>query len=109
MADTLKILAQAELAATTLTDVYTVPASRSTTVSTITVCNRTGANLTFRLSVAAAGAADTNSQYLYYDMPLPAKDTFAITLGITLSTTDKIRAYASAAGVSVNVFGVEVS
>ena len=109
MADTLKILRQSALAATTLTDVYTVPASRSATISTISICNRAVSSCTFRISVAIAGAADTNAQYIFYDMPLPANDTFTATIGITLATTDKIRAYASTANVSVNVFGVEVS
>lgn len=109
MADTLKVLGQSALAATTLTDVYTVPSLTSATVSTITICNRGSTSCTFRLSVAIAGASDTNSQYVYYDMPLPADDTFVATIGMTLGAADKIRAYASTANVSVNIFGVEVS
>lgn len=109
MADTLKILGQAALAATTLTDVYTVPASRQVTASSVVLCNRSATACTFRVSVAIAGAVDTAAQYIYYDQPLGGNDTFVITIGITLATTDKIRAYASTANVSVNVFGVEVS
>ena len=109
MTDALKVLGQSALAATTLTDVYTVPAATSTTVSTLTVCNRGGASGTFRLSVAIGGAADTAAQYIYYDQYLDANSTFAATVGITLAATDKIRAYASSANFSVNIFGVEVS
>lgn len=108
MADTLKILGSAALAATTLTTVYTVPASKMTTVSTITVCNRAATAATFRISVAAAAAADTAGQYLYYDQAIDGNSTFTITIGITLATTDVIRAYASTANIQVNVFGVEV-
>lgn len=108
MADTLKVLGQAALAATTLTDVYTVPASKSTTVSTITVCNRGATAATFRVSVAVAGVADASSQYLFYDQALDPYSTFAVTIGVTLATTDKIRAYASNANLSINIFGVEV-
>ncbi len=108
MADTLKVLGQATLAATTLTDVYTVPAARSATVSTIQVCNRGATAGTFRLSVAIAGAADTPAQYIYYDQALDANSSFSITVGITLATTDKIRAFASSANFSINIFGVEV-
>jgi hypothetical protein len=108
MADTFKILGQAALAATTLTDVYTVPGATSTTISTISICNRSTAT-TFRISVAIAGAANTNAQYTHYDVPLPANDTLLITAGYTLATTDVLRVYAGSANVSVNVFGVEIS
>lgn len=109
MADTLKVLGQSALAATTLTDVYTVPSLTSATISSIAICNRGSTTCAFRLSVAIAGASDTNAQYVYYDMPLPADDTFVATIGMTLAATDKIRAYANTADISVNVFGVEVS
>lgn len=108
MADTNKILGQAALAATTLTDVYTVPGSTSAVISTISICNR-GAATTFRVSVAIAGASDTVAQYTHYDVPIAANDSFLITAGYTLATTDKIRAYAASANVSVNIFGVEIT
>lgn len=105
MADTLKVLGQAALAATTLTDVYT--AASPATVSTVSVCNRSATATTFRVSVAVAGAADATKQYLFYDVPLAGNDSFTATLGITMAATDVLRAYAGAATVSVNVFGVE--
>jgi hypothetical protein len=105
MADTVKVLGQAALGVTTLTDVYT--AASPATVSTVVVCNRTAADKTYRLSVAVAGAADATKQYLVYDATVPANDTVTFTLGITLAATDVLRAYASATGVTVNVFGVE--
>lgn len=108
MADTLKVLGQSNPAATTLTDVYTVPGATSTTVSTVTVCNQ-GIAGTFRVSVAIAGAADAAAQYLYRDLTIPANETFACTFGITLATTDVVRAWCSHGNMSVNVFGVEVA
>jgi hypothetical protein len=112
MADTFRILvpaATAALAATTTTDIYIVPASTSTTVSSITVCNRGSTPCTFRISVAIGNTALANGQYIYYDQPLDGNSTFVATIGLTLATTDRIRAYASTANVSVNVFGVEVT
>lgn len=109
MADRLKILATSAPAATTLTDVYTVPAANSATVSSVVVCNRGSTAVTFRLSAAAGGAADAVNQYLFYDQALDPNSTFIATIGITLATTDKLRAYVSAANVSINVFGVEVN
>lgn len=109
MAETRKVLGQSAPLAATLTDLYTVPASTSTVVSTITVCNRGTTNATFRIAVAPAGAADANAHYLYYNVTITGEDTFAATLGITLATTDKIRVYASTANITFNAFGVEVT
>jgi hypothetical protein len=109
VADTLKVLGQSAPSATTETDLYTVPGGTSATVSTVIVCNRAGSAATFRITVAPAGAATTNAQYLYYDLPIPANDSFALTLGVTLAATDKIRVYASSANLTFQAFGVEVT
>lgn len=109
MALTHKVLGQVALSATTETDVYTVPASTSTIISTATVCNRSATATTFRLFVSVAGAAADNKQYLAYDAALAGNDSITLTLGVTLAATDKFRAYAGAATVSVNLFGVEMT
>ena len=109
MAQTYKTLAQSNPSATTLTDAYTVPASTSTTISTIVVANRSSTATSFRISVAVAGAAGDPKQYLYYDIPIPGNDTFCATLGITLASTDVLRVYATLATLSFSLFGVEIT
>lgn len=109
MAYAYKILGQVTPSATTSTDLYTVPASTSTIVSTVVVCNANATPVTFRLSAAIAGAAVANAQYLVFDQQLPANSTQTFTLGITLATTDKLRCYASATLVVFNVFGSEIT
>lgn len=109
MANTYKILGQSKPSATTLTDIYTVPAATSAIVSTITVCNQSATATSFRISVAPAGAADASSQYLYYDVTIAGNDTFAATMGISLETTDKIRVYNTLATLSFTVTGVEIT
>ncbi len=106
--DTIKILGQSAPAATTSTDLYTVPASRSASVSSLVVSNRAATSATFRVSVAIAGAALSNQQYLYYDQTIDGNSSYVITIGITLATTDKVRVYASTSNLSFNLFGVEV-
>ena len=107
MAQTYKILAQTNPSAATLTDSYTVPGSTSAVLSTITVCNRSATATSFRISVAVAGAANDNKQYIYYDVSIAGNDTFAATLGISLATTDVVRVYATLATLSFNITGVE--
>ena len=105
----LKILGQVALSAATLTNCYATPTSTESVISSIVICNTSGTNRTFRLSVAIADAGDTPAQYLYYDESLPKDTSFVATIGITLAATDVIRAEANGTGVAVNVFGVEIS
>lgn len=108
MAEAQKILGQAAPAALTLTDIYTAP-SRAV-ISSVTICNRdSGVDTRFRLAVAQAGAADDVKQYVYFDLPLFAADTFIATVGITLAAGDVVRCYADNASVSFNLFGVEIT
>lgn len=109
MATTLKVLGQSNPSATTQTTIYTVPASTSTVVSTITACNRSATATTIRIAIQPAGAGIANQHYIYYDLPLPGNDTFAATLGISLATTDVVSVYTNDATVSFNLFGQENS
>lgn len=109
MSETLKVLGQSNPSATTLTTLYTVAASTSVTVSTLAICNRTGATRTVRVSVAIAGASDSPEQYILYDFKILKNDSVFLTIGLTLAATDVVRVYTDDAGVSFSLFGVEVS
>ena len=108
MAETFKILGQVACTSAAVRYIpYAVPAATQTTISSFLACNLTAATINFRLSVHAAGATIVNAQYLYYDTIIPAKDTFAGTLGVTLGATDEVRIKVSAATVALNLYGVE--
>lgn len=107
MTTTLKVLGQSAPSAATLTTLYTVPASTSTVVSTLTVCNRAAAATSFRVAVRKTGAGISNEQYIYYDLDIPGNDTFAATLGISLGATDVVSVYATLATLSFNLSGQE--
>ena len=109
MTQTYKQLGQSAPNATTLTDLYTVPASTQTVVSNIWVCNRGAAAATFRVSKAIAGAADATKQYIVYDAPLQPGQSIPVGAGISLQATDKIRVYASTADLSFNADGCEIT
>jgi glucose-6-phosphate dehydrogenase assembly protein OpcA len=109
MPTTYKSLGQSNPSATTATTLYTVPSATSTVVSTITVCNQASTAGTFRLAVRPAGASLAAQHYIAYDTPIAANDTVALTLGITLATTDVITVYASSATMSFAAFGSEIS
>lgn len=104
-----KVLGQSEPAATTATTLYTVPASTSTIVSTISVCNRAATAATFRISVRPAGAAQADQHYIAFDAPIASKDTLFLTVGLTLATTDVITVYSSNADTAFNAYGSELT
>jgi len=109
MAEILKVLGQSNPTLLVLTDMYTVPTSTNATVSSIVVANRTAVADKFRISIAPGGAADTNEQYIYYDIIIPGNDTFVATIGITLQATDVVRVYSRDGSLSFNLFGLEVT
>ena len=104
-----KVLGQAAPAATMLTALYTVPASHSVKEAEILVCNRGATATTFRISVAVGGEADATKQYLYYDVPIDANDSFNASIGLTLAAGDVVRCYAGNANLSFTLFGSEIS
>ena len=109
MATTYKVLGQISPAATTETALYTVPASTSAIGSSIIIANRSTTVATFRVSIVVGGVATTNKDYIYYDLPIGANDTFIATIGITLATTDVVRVYASNTNLSFSLYGSEIS
>jgi len=109
MATVYKVLGQSNPAATTATTLYTVPASTSTVVSTITVANQAATAATFRIAVRPAAASLAAQHYIVFGATVPASDTTTLTIGLTLATTDVVTVYASSATVSFNAYGSEIS
>ena len=109
MATTYKVLGQSNPSATTATSLYTVPASTSAVVSSISVANLTATAATFRIAVRPAGATLANEHYIGYDITVGASDSTIITVGLTLATTDVITVYASTADLVFQAFGSEIS
>ena len=105
----IKVLGQSAPAATTATNVYTVPAATETVISTVVIANRATAAGSFRLSVRPGGASQANQHYLAYDVPIAASDSTTLTLGITMAATDVLTFFASSGDQSINVFGTEIS
>lgn len=104
-----RVLGQSAPAAATLTDVLTVPAGIEAVISSLVVCNLGNTATSFRVSVAINGAADSDAQQLYYDVQIPANDTFVATVGITLDDSDIIRFYSANGRLSINLFGTLIT
>jgi len=109
MPTTYKVLGQSNPSATTATTLYTVPSATQTVVSTVTICNQAATAATYRIAVRVGGAALAASQYVAYDVSLPANASDTLTLGITLGATDIVTVYASTASMSFAAFGSEIA
>jgi hypothetical protein len=105
---TYKVLGQSAPSATTNTDVYTVPSSTQTIISTIVVTNRSASARTYRIAIRPNGAAIANQHYLAFDTPIAANDSTALTLGITIDAADVVTVFASTADLSFNIYGSEI-
>jgi hypothetical protein len=109
MPNTYKVLGQANPNPNTSVPLYTVPGGTSTVVSTINVCNLNTVPSIFRVAVRPNGAALANVHYLTYDTNLPASDSIAMTLGLTLASTDVVTVSANTGNVSFSLFGTELT
>jgi len=104
-----KVLGRKAAAATTAEELYATPSGSSAVVSTIVVANRSAASKTYRIAVKPATATTlANEHYLAYDVVIAANDSTALTLGITLASSNVIVTYASAADLTFTAFGSEL-
>lgn len=111
MATAYKVLGRKHSAATTMEELYAVPAATSAVVSTITICNITSSSKTYRIAIKpATGTTLASEHYIAYDATIAANDTVSLTLGLTLATLNSIQVYASAAtSLTFQAFGSEIS
>lgn len=110
MATVYKILGQVQgtAAVGTYSTLYTVPASTSSVISTVTICNQAATDATFRLAVAAA-ATPTTAEFIVYGATVKANDTVTLTLGLTLQAAKLIVVSSSANTTSFGAFGSEIT
>ena len=110
-----KILGQIVTTANSIANVYVVPAATSASIGTITVCNGTTNDVLLDLVMRPSTEALATKHYIVRSITLPAADTLIIDSGVTLNTgailaanTTGGNAAASAAGISVHAYGVEI-
>ena len=95
----------ADLSATTVTDVYTVPASTLASCN-VNVCNRNASSVKIRLALSDTTATQGADEYIEYDVSVPGNGVLERT-GIVLAAGQIVTAYSDTADVSVVVTGVE--
>lgn len=109
MANAFKVLAQSNPAATTNTDIYTVPASTEAVISSIIIANLSSSDTTYDIAIRPNNETLENKHFLAKGVTLGAADSTALTLGITMDAADVLTVQASTIDTSFNVFGSEIS
>ncbi len=88
--------------------IYTVPAGKQTTVTSVYVANQNNTETTYDFAVVPSGEELSLKHHLRWDMPIAANDFEAINTKITMSAGDKLVIFPSTVDtVSVTAFGVE--
>ncbi len=98
-------LGAANLSATTVTDLYTVPASKLATV-TLSLCNRNATSVTVRVGVSDTTVTQGDDEYIEYGAIIAGYGVLERT-GIVLAATQILTVYASGTGVSAVCWGFE--
>ena len=109
-----KILGQIATTANAASNVYVVPSLSTAVVNLITVCNGTDKAVDVNLTIRPTTDALAAKHYIAYTT-IPAADTLILEPGITMpansilaANTTGVNAAASAAGVSVHAYGVQI-
>ncbi len=97
-------LGQLDADATTLTELYRVPAGKKAKVYVI-ITNRS-AETSFRVAHAVDGAVDDLKQYVAYDKIIAAEDT-GTTVEFKMGADDVVRVYAGTGNITFNCNGTE--
>jgi hypothetical protein len=95
----------ADLAATTNTTLRTITAGL-TGVFSVSFANRTASPINIRLAHAAATTTPALAEWRLYDFSLVGNSALELS-GLSAVAAKNIVAYASATGISVNVYGFE--
>lgn len=90
---------------------YNTGASTTAVISTIAICNQTGATVTYRIAIDSAGgtSAPTASDFIVYDATAAANDTIFITVGATLGNNEYLKISGSSTSMSFTAFISEIS
>jgi hypothetical protein len=103
-----KILGQVATSGGASVDLYTSPNNVNAVCSTLSAC-AIGNTSYLRVACVPSGQTIAQKNYIVYDTYVNQYDTLFLTLGVTMSSGDKMTVYASGGGpVAFSLFGSEI-
>ncbi len=108
MAASYKILGQVVPDGVSSSTLYTVPAAKSTVISTLSVTNRSQGEIKFKIALVPSGQLLAPKHYISYNAPCSGQDSVFITTGFTLATGDTIVVFSDNSQLSFGAFGMEI-
>jgi len=99
------ILGTADLGATTITDVYTVPVGTLSSMN-INICNRNATNVLIRLALSDVSVTQAGDEFIEFDTAIEGSGVLERT-GIVMEAGKIITAYSDTANVSIVITGIE--
>lgn len=93
---------------TTYSTLYNTGASSTAVISSIVVSNVSSESATYRIGIVSSDTDPTSPNWVVYDSVVTGNDTIALTLGITLGTTQYLKVSASSTDVNIHAFISEI-
>lgn len=110
MAINYKVLGQVAPTDTNNTNIYTVPSSTQTIISTISISNITTSGTSYRIAVRPSGDTIGNKHWIAYDISLGGNDSISLTLGITMNASDILTVRSGTSNsLAFSIFGAEIT
>lgn len=106
-----KTLGQSSITNSGTTTIYTVPASTTTVVKTIWICNTTTSDVTLELWNVPNGDSAADANKLMDGVTIPASDFIQVITYLPLETAgDTIQATGSTNNaLTINIYGAEIT
>jgi CDP-diglyceride synthetase len=94
---------------TTYGTLYSTSASATAVISSILVANTASTTATYRIGIMGSAGTPGNSEWVAFGALVPANDTIALTLGLTLGNSQFVRISSSANTVTFSGYISEIT
>jgi len=100
---------QGTASTSTYATLYTVPATKSAVISTISISNQASTDATYRIGIVDSDIDPTVTDWLVYDSTVAGNDSTFVTVGITLTAGQYLKISSSANTTTFMCFISEIS
>lgn len=100
---------QGTASTSTYSILYSVPAGKSAVISTISIANTAATDTNYRIAIVDTDVTPTATDWLVYDSVVSANDSTFLSIGITLTATQKLKISSSANTTTFMCFISEIS